>query len=128
MAEYNIESQVDQMLAGKPESLKKVKDNRRVKKRIRVRRVSKEAENVPVFGAKDVNVNAILKDNLWDRSIFTTDKLCRMFLSCTLEQLKKYERKKRSVPMNMLWIVLLMVAVVAVVIVVLLVLPSLGVI
>ena len=128
MSEYNIESQVDQMLAGKPESLKKVKDNRRVKKRIRVRRVSKEAENVPVFGAKDVNVNAILKDNLWDRSIFTTDKLCRMFLSCTLEQLKKYERKKRSVPLNMLWIVLLMVAVVAVVIVVLLVLPSLGVI
>lgn len=128
MPEYNIEKQVDEILADKPEALKRVKDNRRVKKRIRTQRVSDDAEVVSVFGVKSVNVNAILKDNLWDRSIFTTDKLCRMFLGSTLEQLKKYEKKKRAVPLNILYIVLIMIAVVAVIIVVMFILlPILGV-
>lgn len=127
MPEYsNIESKIDQLLRDKPEALKRVKDNRRFKKRIREEKIAKSHEDVQVFGMKNVNINAILKDNLWDRSIFTTDKLCRMFLGCTLEQLKKYERKKRAVPMNMLWIILIMFGVVAVILVVLFLLPRLG--
>lgn len=126
MTEYNIDDKIDDILSDKPEALRKVKDNRRFKKRIRFRRVVPEHEDISVFGAKSVNINAILKDNLWDRSIFTTDKLCRMFLSATLEQLKKYERKKRTVPLNMMWIVLLMIGVVITVLVVLFLLPRLG--
>jgi len=119
MTEYNI----DEILQDKPEALKRVKDNRRFKKRIRVRRVAPSHENVKVFGVKNVNVNAILKDNIWDRSIFTTDKLCRMFLSATLEQLKKYEKKKRAIPLNMLWILLIIFGVIVVILVVLFLLP-----
>jgi len=126
MTEYSINNQIDEMLKDKPEALKRVKNNRRFKKHIRVRRVAPEKENITVFGVKNVNVNAILKDNILDRSIFTTDKLCRMFLSCTLEQLKKYERKKRAVPLNMMWIIMIMFGVVAVILVVLFLLPRLG--
>lgn len=126
MAEYNLDQQIDEMLKDKPEALKRVKDNRLFKKRIRFRRVAPEHENVEVFGGKSVNINAILKDNLWDRSIFTTDKLCRMFLSMTLEQLKKYERKRRVVPLNMMWIILIIIGVVAVLLVVMFLLPRLG--
>ena len=78
------------------------------------------------MGKMNVNINAILKDNLWDRSIFTTDKLCRMFLSYTLEQMKKYERKKRAVPLNMLWIILIMFGVVIAIVLVMILLPMLG--
>ena len=128
MVEYNnVDKSIDDLLSGRPEDLRRVKSNQLFKRRIQSSRVAPSAENIKVFGVKNVNLNAILKDNLWDRSIFTTDKLCRMFLSCTLEQLKKYERKKRAVPMNMLWIILIIFGVVAVILVVLFLLPKLGV-
>lgn len=127
MPEYDINKQVEETLKNNPDALKRVRDNRRFKKHIRIRRVAPTHENVKVFGVKNVNINAILKDNIWDRSIFTTDHLCRIFLGCTLEQLKKYERKKRMVSMNMLWIILLMVGVAVVVLVLLFLLPTLGV-
>lgn len=126
MSEYNIENRIDRLLSDKPEALQRVKDNRRFKKRIRFRRIQPSHENVKVFGVKNVNINAILKDNLWDRSIFTTDKLCRMFLSMTLEQLKKYEKKKRSVPLNMMWIIMIMIGVVVAILVALFLLPRIG--
>jgi len=126
MTEYNIDDSIDNILKDRPEALKQVKNNRRFKKRISNKRVHPDNENVKVFGVKNVNLNAILKDNLWDRSIFTTDKLCRMFLSMTLEQLKKYERKKRAIPLNMLWIIMIMIGVVVVILVVLFLLPRLG--
>lgn len=126
MAEFDINKLVDDTLKNKPESLRRIIRNREFKKKLREFCVDPESENVSVFGVKNVNLNAILKNNLWDRSIFTTDKLCRMFLSYTLEQMKKYEKKKRVVPLNMLWIVLLMFGVIAVVMVVIFLLPHLG--
>ena len=126
MVEYDIEDKIDKILGGKPEALKQVKNNRRFKNRIMTTQINPSHEDIKVFGVKNVNLNAILKDNLWDRSIFTTDKLCRMFLSCTLEQLKKYESKKRSIPLNMVWIILIMMGVVIAILVVLFLLPQLG--
>lgn len=64
---------------------------------------------------------------LYPRSIYTTDKLLRLVASSTLEQLKKYLSKKRKVPIDALFVVLIIVGVVAVVMVILfLVLPLLG--
>ena len=127
MPEFNIDEKVDTILDGKPEAQRLVRANREFIKSIKDKKISKEQENVQVFGVKSVNVNAILKDNIWNRSIFTTDKLCRLFLGMTLEQLKKYEKKKRTVPLNMLWIVLIMIVGIAVVLVILFLLPQLGV-
>jgi len=126
MTEFTLEDKVDQMLSDKPEALQRVRDNRRFKKKIGGKQIKKPYDTIKVFGVKNVNINAILKDNLWDRSIFTTDKLCRMFLGCTLEQLKKYEKKKRTVPFNMLWIFMIMIGVIVVILVVLFLLPRIG--
>jgi len=127
LPEFNIDEKVDTILDGKPEAQRLVRANREFIKSIKDKKISKEQENVQVFGVKSVNVNAILKDNIWNRSIFTTDKLCRLFLGMTLEQLKKYEKKKRTVPLNMLWIVLIMIVGIVVVLVILFLLPQLGV-
>lgn len=126
MSEYNIDDAVENVLKNNPETLKKVRNNRQFKKKIKFRRIVPEKENVKVFGVKNVNINAILKDNIWDRSIFTTDKLCRMHLNMTLEQLKKYQSKKRHVPLNMMWIVILMFGVVAVILIIVFLLPKFG--
>lgn len=129
MTEFDMEDinmQIDEALKNKPDALKKTMANRQFKKKIRDKKINPDYENVNVFGVKNVNINAILKDNLWDRSIFTTDKLCRMFIGCTLDQLKKYEKKKRAVPLNMLWILMLMFGVIIVVLVVVFLFPRLG--
>lgn len=128
MTEYNIDNRVDDILQGSPEALKKRKVNRKFIKNIQENQVTAEAAEIPVFGVKSVNVNAILKDNIWNRSIFTTDKLCRMHRGMTYEKLKKYQRKKRSVPFPMMWIIILMFVVAVVILVVLFLLPKLGVV
>jgi len=129
MTEYENVSRdkiIDNILQDHPEVLKKVKTNRRFKKKVRENKIIPEEETIQVFGVKSVNVNAILKENLYDRSMWTIDKLCRMYNSMTLEQLKKYERKKRVVPLNMLWIILVMIGVVVVILILLFLLPRLG--
>ena len=124
----NVENQVDKLLVERPEALKRVKDNRKFIQTIRNQKIKNSHANVKVFGVKNVNLNAILKDNIWNRSIFTTDKLCRMFLGCTLEQLKKYEKKKRAVPMNMIWIIILIFGIIIVILIVVFLLPRIGVV
>ena len=118
MTEFKIEDQIDALFKGKPETLKKVKENREFKTFIKENKVSPEYENTMVFGVKSVNYNAILKDNIQDHSVFTIDKLCRMFRNMTYEQLKKYQHKKRSVPFNMIWLLIIMFGVVVAVLVV----------
>jgi hypothetical protein len=129
MAEFDLDEikrHADEVKRERTTALKQASNIRKFKNKMKTKKIDSGYENVSVFGVKNVNINAILKDNLLDRSIFTTDKLCRMFLSCTLDQLKKYEKKKRAVPMNMLWILMLMFGVIIVVLVVIFLLPQLG--
>lgn len=128
MTEFDLDDRVDEILKGNPDALKLRRDNRDFISKIEENQIKPEKETIKVFGVKSVNVNAILKDNIWNRSIFTTDKLCRLFLGCTLEQLKKYSKKKRQVPVNMLFLLIILFGVVIAVIVVVFLLPQLGVI
>ena len=125
----NVEEQIDQTLnelfTSKPAMLEKIKDNRDFIKNVKKEELP--STTVKVFGVKDVNVNAILKDNIWNRSIFTTDKLCRMFLGATLAQLKKYEAKKRHASFDAWWIlILIFLGVGGVILVIMFLLPKLG--
>lgn len=123
-SESTLEDKVDNILSSRPEALRKVKDNRAFVKKLKTKKVKDEHDNVQVYGYIDVPINAILKDNIWNRSIFTTDKLCRMHLGATLEQLKKYEKKKRGVPLNFLWIILLILGITIVIVVIIFLLPK----
>jgi len=126
MTEF-IEQKVDNILAGRPDALKKVKDNRAFIQKIKTHRVKDDKAKVRVYGYKDVNINATLKNNIWNRGIFTTDKICRMFLGYRIEQLKKYEKKKRPAMFRYWFIFLLIIGVFAAVIVIILLLPKFGV-
>ena len=127
MTEFDIGDKVDEILKDRPDDLRRVKDNRKFIRYIKENKVKEGDAEVPVFGVKSVNINAILKDNIQNHSIFTIDKLCRMYRSMTIEKLKKYQRKKRAVPIYMIWIVIMLFAAIMVVIIVLFLLPSLGV-
>jgi len=105
-----------------PTELQKVAQNMDFVKEVRDNPIPENKYTVNAFG-KNVDVAGILKDNIWNRSIFTTDKLSRMFLSCRLEQLKKYQAKKRSIPFNMIWLIIILFGVVVAVLVILFLLP-----
>ena len=127
MTEFDLNKQIDKVLEGRPDALKLRRDNREFINEIEEKQVKKDVATVKVFGVKSVNVNAILKDNIWNRSIFTTDKLCRLFLGCTLEQLKKYERKKRTMGINLMWVLIIVFGIVIAIMVMFFLLPMLGV-
>jgi len=101
-----IDERLDKLFENRPVMIEKIRSNREFIENVKKDQVVKT--EVKVFGVENVNVNAILKDNIWNRSIFTTDKLCRMFLGATLEQLKKYESKKRHAPFEH-WFLILMI-------------------
>ena len=128
MTEFKIEDQIDALFKGKPGVLKKVKENRDFITYIKENKIAPGHDKTLIFGVKSVNYNAILKDNIRDHSVFTFDKICRMFRNMTFEQLKKYQHKKRSVPFNMIWLLIIMFGVAVAVLVFLFLVPKLGVV
>jgi len=118
--EPKTEDLVDKILEGRsPSEIERVKDNREFIKKIKDKPLPKGKDIVKVFGVRDVNLNAILKDNIWNRSIFTTDHLCRVVFTMRFEQIRKYLAKKRSKPFDMWFLVIIIIAVVAAIIIIL---------
>jgi hypothetical protein len=60
---------------------------------------------------------------MWPRSIYVTDKLLRLVASSKLEALKRYLSKKRTMPLNMLWIILIIIGVILAIVVIVMLLP-----
>jgi hypothetical protein len=79
-----------------------------------------------VFGCETWDINSILKGNYWRRTIYTTDKLCKLFLKADLTQKKKYLRKKNPTNFNFFWIMIIMFGVVVAIMVIIFLLPRLG--
>lgn len=64
---------------------------------------------VDVFGYETWDINSILKGNYWGRSIYTTDKICKLFLKWNLERQKKYLRKKNAMEFDYTWLLIIMI-------------------
>ena len=121
----DMDDDLDKIFKSRPAMIEKIRDNREFVEKIK--KDDLPDTTMKVFGVKDVNVNAILKDNIWNRSIFTTDKLCRMFLGATLAQLKKYEAKKRYGTFEHWWLlILIFLGVGGIILVIIFLLPKLG--
>ena len=114
-------------LLGKSEELQKTYDNLLFRKKFRDNPLIEKHE-YRVFGVETVGLNEFLSLRMWPRSIYVTDKLLRLVAGSKLEVLKRYLVKKRAVPMNMLWILLIIFGVVIAIVVILVLLPKLGVI
>jgi hypothetical protein len=110
-------------LLGKSEQLQKTYDNLVFRKRVRDNPVMTK-HGYRVFGAETVDLNSFLALRLWPRSIYVTDKLLRLVAGSKLEVLKRYIAKKRSVPLNMIWILFIIIGVIVAIVVILILLPK----
>ena len=104
-----VEDDVDQLFKDRTVELKKIKDNQKFIKEIEDKPLLHEVASIPVFGTS-VDFNAILKDNIWNRSAYTVDMLCDMFLHMNIERMKKYLAKKRKLPTNIIWLLIILAA------------------
>lgn len=120
----NVNTAIDKIMEGRsPSEAQRLKDNKKFLKDVVDDPLPKDKETLRVFGVQDVNINAILKDNIWNRSIFTTDHLCRVVFGMRLEQIKKYLGVKRKKPFEH-WMLVLLIIGVAVALVIILILMS----
>jgi len=102
-----LQGRVDNILGKEPIELSKVQENLKFIREVQTNPVHPDAYNKKVFGCVTVDMSNVMKGKIWDRNILTTDKICRMFLKWRIEQLLKYEKKRRKVDSKMLFILLL---------------------
>lgn len=127
--EQTVEDKVDTFFKKQeelPPELKAVTENMDFEKEVENEPIPPGVGEVKVFGCETWDINAILKGNYWRRTIYTTDKLCKLFLKADLEQKKKYLRKKNPMEFNMMWLLILAVGGVVAILVILFLLPRLG--
>lgn len=127
--EQTVEDKVDTFFKKQeelPPELKAVTENMDFEKEVENEPIPPGVGEVKVFGCETWDINAILKGNYWRRTIYTTDKLCKLFLKADLEQKKKYLRKKNPIEFNMMWLLILAVGGVVAILVILFLLPRLG--
>ena len=79
-----------------------------------------------IFGVEYINLQPYLNMRLWPRGIYTTDKLLRLDASAGLEFLKRYLAKKRTLPFNMWWLLIIIFGVIGAIFLILFLLPQLG--
>ena len=102
-----VDIAIDNLLKESPVELKKIRDNKEFIKEVKEHPLPLDVASIPVFGTS-VDLNAILKNNLWDRTAYFVDMACEGFAHMTYEQLKKYLAKKRKIPNNILWLLLIL--------------------
>ena len=106
----DVDTIVDKMFQDHPVELKKIKDNKKFLKEVEKKPLPVEVASIPVFGTS-VDLNAQLKNNIWDRSAFFIDMECENFARMSYEQLKKYLAKKRKMPSNIIFILIILLGV-----------------
>ena len=129
MNRFEVEDEVDRLLKDKnmPDALKVVSENILFDKLVEQKPVPQGVGVVDVFGTS-WDINSILKGNYWNKTIYSTDKICKLFLKADLNQKKKYLRKKNPGGFNMYFLLLLMVGGIAALLVIVFLLPKLGVV
>jgi len=124
--EDEIHDKVDGLLSRTPPELEQVNENLDFIRQIKENPIESGEAEIDVFGFETVDISSILKMNIWNRSIFTVDKLSKLFLKMTFEQQKKYLAKKRPLDFNWTWILLMLLGLVGAVLVIIFLLPRLG--
>jgi len=109
-----------------PPELKIVDDNLDFEEKVEEKPIPPGVGTVDVFG-ETWDINAILKGNYWRRSIYTTDKICKLFLKASIETQKKYFKKKNAMEFQYWWlIVLVFIGIGALAFMLIFVLPRVG--
>jgi len=102
-----------------------VDDNMDFEKQVLENPIPPGIGQVDVFG-ETWDINMILKGNYWGRTIYTTDKICKLFLKWNIERQKKYLAKKNPLGFDYTWLILLVIGAVAFVLILIFLLPQIG--
>ena len=125
--EENINKQIDNMLNENPSEMKIVSENLEFVNSIQGSNVKQGEHTVEVWGVETFDLHDILKDKVWDRSIFVTDAIVNMCIQTSIEQMKKYLPKKTKKGFEYWWLLILMgIGAVAVILLIVYLLPNLG--
>lgn len=109
-----------------PPELQIVGENMDFEKTVEEHPIASGVGATKVFGCETWDINSIQKGNYWRRTIYTTDKLCKLFLKADLNQKRKYLRKKNPTNFNFFWIMIIMFGVVVAIMVIMFLVPRLG--
>jgi len=107
-----------------PPELKLVGENMAFEKKVEEDPVLPGVGKTRVFGCETWDINSILKGNYWRRSIYTTDKLCKLFLKADLNQKTKYLKKRNPSSINLFWVMIILFGVVIAIMVIMFLLPK----
>ena len=133
----NIEELVDKTLIDKKElgdnkrrvkspyteNLEKVKDNLHFYNKIQEKPVVSKDFDKTIWG-ETVNFNHYIEGQAWPSSFYNIDKLIRLNTSAAFEWMKRWLSKKRHVPLDMLWFLLIIIIIVVGIIAVWIILPK----
>lgn len=131
----NVERDVDVLLEKQPEELRRIRENREFLIKVEEEPIVDEEAEIKAFTNIDkkgrpcvvsVNLNSILKENVRGRDCFVIDHLCKMFLEMTYADLGKYRKKKKSLPFDYKWLIIIMFGLVGMFVFLIFILPMLG--
>ena len=122
---------VDELLmkkTGISSNLEQIRENIVFVDKVQNNPVNTESFNDMVFGVEIMNINPYIEQQALPSSIYFIDKLIRLNTKASLEWMKRYLAKKRHVPIQLIWILIIVFGVIVAIVVVMLLLPKLGVI
>lgn len=126
----DTEDRVDKLLrekTGISTSLEQIRENIKFVDRVQNDPVTTEVFNEQISEFEVININPYIEQQALPNSIYDMDKLIRLNTKASMEWQKRYLSKKRTVPMKMIWIIILLAVVIVVVMLfIMFVLPQLG--
>ena len=91
--------------------LERVQDNIKFAAEIQQQPVTSDKHDKKIFNHKTVNFNHYIKGQAWPESIFNIDKLLRLNTAASFEWQKRYLKKKRTMPLDIFWVILIFIIV-----------------
>ena len=100
---------IDNILNQTPSEMKKVVENLEFIEDVSQNNIPKGEVIVKPFGVETFDLHDALKDNIWDRSIFTVDAIVNTCIETSIERMKKYIPKKTKKGFEYWWLIILII-------------------
>jgi len=108
------------------DQMQQVYHNLTFRNKVKEKPIMTNKYNKKIFGVETINLQPYLNMRMWPRSIYVTDKLIRLTAAARLEFLTRYLKKKRVMPFNMLFLLILVVGIVLALLIIVVLLPKFG--
>jgi len=105
------------------QDVERVRDNFNFANKVENEPVVTKEFDKNIFGVKVLNFNHYILQQAWPSSFYFIDKLIRLNTKASMEWQKRYLSKKRTVPMKMIWLLIVFVVIIFIIVLIWLLLP-----